>query len=63
MIAIINVVNKNILFIGIASVIWRIHKPNQPVSGPGRIGKKEPIIPKQEKRKAMNSKNESINYF
>lgn len=39
------VIPRKVQFIGIASVKCNKSKPNQPVIGPGRIGKKEPTIP------------------
>jgi hypothetical protein len=40
-----------------------INKPNQPVNGPGKTGKKEPIRPSITNKKPIVSKNISIVNF
>ena len=62
-IAISNVIIKNDLLIGIASVKWAISKPNQLVNGPGIIGRTLPIIPKIINKAAIIIKIISINVF
>lgn len=59
-IAISNVVIKKDLFMGTASVKCAIKSPNQLVIGPGKTGKKLPIIPSSIKRVAIIIKIISI---
>jgi hypothetical protein len=54
---------RKVQSIGITFVKCKIIKPSQLVSGPGKMGKKEPIIPKQTKKKPSNSKKISIVNF
>jgi hypothetical protein len=46
-----------------ASVRCKIKSPTQLVSGPGKTGKKLPIIPKTIKIEAAKTKSISINIF
>ncbi len=45
---------------GIVEVVCNSNKPNQPVKGPGNIGKNDPIIPKHTNTKPTTNKNISI---
>lgn len=48
---------------GTTEVKCKTNKPNQPVKGPGKTGKKEPIIPNKAKRNPMKSKKMSIIFY
>ena len=58
-----NVIPKKVQSFGTAVVKWSRSKPIHPVKGPGNMGMNAPIIPKQTKKKPINSKNISIRIF
>lgn len=52
---------KKVQSFGTADVKCKSNNPTHPVNGPGRIGKKAPIKPKQIQRNPKKSKSMSIN--
>jgi len=54
---------KKVQFIGTAPVKWSISKPNQLVSGPGNMGKKEPIMPNNANKNPTIKRKISIHKF
>ena len=59
-IAIPKVIPRNVQFNGTTEVKCNIKSPAQLVKGPGKTGKKDPIIPRIANRKPTISKNISI---
>ncbi|GAA0738678.1 hypothetical protein GCM10009431_06840 [Gaetbulibacter jejuensis] len=59
-IATINVMIKNVQFIGSASVRCKTKSPTQLVNGPGKTGKKLPSIPRSINKPLIINKNISI---
>ena len=52
-IAIAKVIPKKVQFIGTAEVVCKMSRPAQLVMGPGKTGRKDPIIPSKATKKPM----------
>ena len=60
MIEIAKVIPKKVQFISITFVKWSRSKPTHPVTGPGKTGRNEPMIPRRIKMNPRKSKKMSI---
>ena len=58
--AMARVMPKKVQFIGTASVRCNSNRPTQLVTGPGKTGKNEPMIPSKATKKPTMSKKISI---
>ena len=54
---------KNVQSLGIIVVEYNSNKPNQPVIGPGKMGRKDPTMPSKVSRNPRINKKISIVLF